>query len=81
MNYTYIGEQELVFTGISFEGHTLQAVPGETYDLDEPNDPRFVPSAGAAPAASSTAVEPPADSGGETPSSPPEPLDTEKDNI
>ena len=56
MNYLYTGEQELVFTGISFEGHTLQAVPGETYDLDEdPNDPRF---SGSAPVSSSTVETP-----------------------
>ena len=74
MNYTYTGDQELVFTAISFEGHTLQAVPGETYDLDaDPQDPRFGPSTGKkAPASvSSTAVEPPVEAGEETPSSSP----------
>ena len=72
MNYTYNGEQELVFTAISFEGHTLQAVPGESYDLDEdPNDSRFTPSAVRAPAVSSTPVEPSADAGEESPSSSP----------
>lgn len=74
MNYTYTGEQELVFTAISFEGHTLQAVPGESYELEEdPNDPRFTPSgAKSAPAASSAkTVEPPSDAGDESPSSSP----------
>ena len=57
MNYTYTGEQELIFCDISFEGHTLQAIPGKTYDLDEdPQDPRFT--SGSAPA-SSSAVETP----------------------
>ena len=32
--YKYDGEQTLVFTGLSHDGHTLKAVPGETYDLD-----------------------------------------------
>ena len=72
MNYTYNGEQELVFTTISFEGHTLQAVPGESYELDEdPNDPRFTPSGKKAPAVSSTSVEPPDKAGDESPSSSP----------
>ena len=66
MNYLYTGEQELVFTGISFEGHTLQAVPGESYDLDtDPQDPRFVPS-GSARVSSST-LETPETADAETP--------------
>jgi hypothetical protein len=73
MNYTYNGEQELVFTSISFEGHTLQAVPGESYELeDDPNDPRFTPSGKKAPAATSApSVEPPDTAGDEYPSSSP----------
>ena len=73
MNYTYNGEQELVFTSISFEGHTLQAVPGETYDLDtDPQDPRFAPSgAKSAPVVSSTPVEPPSEAGAVSPSAAP----------
>ena len=74
MNYTYTGEQTLVFTGISHEGHTLKAVPGETYELDDdPNDPRFVPSGKKAPApvSSTPAVEPPENAGDESPSSSP----------
>lgn len=70
MNYKYTGEQTLVFTGISYEGHTLKAVPGESYDLDtDPNDPRFVPSTSKAPI--SSVVEPPVDAGEESPSSSP----------
>ena len=69
--YKYDGEQTLVFTGLSHDGHTLKAVPGETYDLDaDPNDPRF--SVVSAP----QAVEPTTDAGGEPPSSPPAPLST-----
>ena len=70
MNYKYTGEQTLVFTGISHEGHTLKAVPGESYDLDtDPQDPRFVPSTSKAPI--SSVVEPPVDAGEESPSSSP----------
>ena len=69
MNYLYTGGQTLVFPSISFEGHTLKAVPGETYDLDtDPQDSRFVPS-GSARVSSSTLETP--DIAGEDPLLPP----------
>ena len=79
MNYTYAGTQTVIITRTEDRPYTFKAVPGETYDLEtDPHDERFVPSAGAAPAtvSSTTTVEPPAVSGGETPSSPPESLET-----
>jgi hypothetical protein len=82
--YKYDGEQTLVFTGLSHDGHTLKAVPGETYDLDaDPSDPRFSVVSAPKAVSSQPVVEPTTDSGGETPSSPPEPLETpnEKDVI
>ena len=74
MEYTYTGTRTVILTKTKERPFALKAVPGETYDLDaDPCDPRF--SAVQAPAATSTTpVEPPAVSGGETPSSPPESL-------
>ena len=73
--YKYDGEQTLVFTGLSHDGHTLKAVPGETYDLDaDPSDPRFSVVSAPKAVSSQPAVEPTTDAGGEPPSSPPAPL-------
>ena len=75
--YKYDGEQTLVFTGLSHDGHTLKAVPGETYDLDaDPNDPRFSVVSAPKAVSSQPVVELATDAGAETPSSAPALLET-----
>jgi hypothetical protein len=41
MAVTYIGEPGRFYAAISVDGATLQPVPGESYDIEDPGDGRW----------------------------------------